>query len=65
MASSSPAQSLQFADGKANKLDKLRIGVLGASGYTGSEVSTSPLLMLVSHFSFIFYFYFFLIFLEK
>lgn len=38
MASSSPAQSLQFADGKAEKLDKLRIGVLGASGYTGSEI---------------------------
>ncbi|KAK4378400.1 hypothetical protein RND71_000262 [Anisodus tanguticus] len=37
MASSSPTQSLEFRDGKANKLDKLRIGVLGASGYTGSE----------------------------
>ncbi|PHT41987.1 putative N-acetyl-gamma-glutamyl-phosphate reductase, chloroplastic [Capsicum baccatum] len=37
-ASSSPAQTASFADGKANKLDKLRIGVLGASGYTGSEI---------------------------
>ncbi|OIT01515.1 hypothetical protein A4A49_05294 [Nicotiana attenuata] len=40
MATSSPAQGLQFGEGKANKLDKLRIGVLGASGYTGTEVCT-------------------------
>ncbi|KAK4729817.1 hypothetical protein R3W88_022805 [Solanum pinnatisectum] len=38
MASSSPAQSLQFADGKAKKLEKMCFGVLGASGYTGSEI---------------------------
>lgn len=47
MASSSPAQSLQFADGKADKLDKLRIGVLGASGYTGSEVCRTPIPLLM------------------
>lgn len=54
-ASSSPAQTASFADGKANKLDKLRIGVLGASGYTGSEVSTTPLFFFsftfISHFN--------------
>lgn len=39
VASSPPPQSLQVAENKAhNKLDKFRIGVLGASGYTGSEI---------------------------
>lgn len=32
-------QSLQFEELKAQDSEKFRIGVLGASGYTGSEVS--------------------------
>lgn len=39
VASSPPPQSLQVAEHKAhNKSDQFQIGVLGASGYTGSEI---------------------------
>lgn len=35
----SAPQSLRFEEFTAQKFEKFRIGVLGASGYTGSEVS--------------------------
>lgn len=35
---SPPPQSLQFSAAKAQQSEKFRIGVLGASGYTGSEI---------------------------
>ncbi|CAI9104393.1 OLC1v1003055C1 [Oldenlandia corymbosa var. corymbosa] len=35
---SAPPQSLQVSDSKAHQSEKYRIGVLGASGYTGSEI---------------------------
>ncbi|KAL0334809.1 UNVERIFIED_CONTAM: putative N-acetyl-gamma-glutamyl-phosphate reductase, chloroplastic [Sesamum radiatum] len=37
VATSAP-KSLQFEEFKAQKFEKFRIGVLGASGYTGSEI---------------------------
>lgn len=37
IATSTP-QSFQIEENKSQKLEKLRIGVLGASGYTGSEI---------------------------
>ncbi|XP_057782958.1 probable N-acetyl-gamma-glutamyl-phosphate reductase, chloroplastic [Salvia miltiorrhiza] len=37
VATSAP-QKFQAEENKANKLEKFRIGVLGASGYTGSEI---------------------------
>lgn len=37
--STAAPRNSQFEETEAQKLEKFRIGVLGASGYTGSEVS--------------------------